>query len=200
MTAFTYNDETHEYRQDGRLVPSLTGMLAADGLNGHLDHVPATTLEAKRDFGSRLHLALAKAEYGFGVEEEFKQQCVDWLDLCRKMKWLQGNPIWKNCELPVLAQYEGFVFGFTPDRAAPEAVVEIKGTYSPQVSHGIQVALQVLGMGYPRETPRFVAYFDRDRLKKLVQCGPTIKRDGQTLDVFAEAERIIMEHALWEEK
>jgi len=193
----TYNELAHEYTADGRVIPSLTGMLAADGLTAHLDRVPAATLEAKRDFGTRLHLALQKVEYGYGVEEEFKQHCVDWLDVCRRMEWGCPDPIWKNAELPAVAQYEGFVFGFTPDRAAPQAVVEIKGTYSPQVSHGIQVALQVIGMGYPRTTPRYVCYFDRTGLRRLVQCGPTVKRDNQQIDVFSEAERIVMEHALW---
>lgn len=199
---FHYDDAAHLYTLDGKTIPSLTGMLDADGLSGHLDQVPAATLDAKRDWGKRLHLALQKVEYGFGVDEEFKQHCVDWLDLCRKMKWtVGGNPIWKNCELPALARYEGFIWGFTPDRAAPEAVVEIKGTYSPQVSHGIQVSLQVLGMGYARTTPRYVAYFDKAGLKRLVTCGPAVKRDNEQIEVFTEAERIVMEHALyWEEK
>ena len=205
MNGFTYNEERHEYLLDGKIVPSLTGMLAADGLSRHLDAVPAATLEAKRDWGSQLHMALQKAEYGYGIDDGYKEHCAGWLDVCRKMKW--GDPatgilpIWENCELPALANYEGFVFGFTPDRASPQAVVEIKGTYAPAVSHGIQVALQVIGMGCDRKTPRFVCYFDKAGLKRLVTCGPTIKRDGQEIDVFAEAERIIMEHALyWEEK
>jgi hypothetical protein len=205
MNGLTYNEERHEYLNNGLAVPSLTGMLAADGLSKHLDSVPAATLEAKRDWGSRLHMALQKAEYGYGIEDEFKAHCAGWLDVCRKMDW--GNPatgllpIWKNCELPALARYEGFVFGFTPDRASPRTVVEIKGTYAPAVSHGIQVALQVIGMGYDRKTPRFVCYFDKAGLKRLVTCGPTIKRDGKELDVFAEAERIIFEHGLyWDEK
>ena len=199
--SFVYSEERHEYTLDGRAVPSLTQMLEADGLNEHLGAVPAATLEAKRDWGSRLHLALQKAEYGFGVDEEFKQHCIGWLDLCRKMKWGDPStglhPIWENCELPALARYEGFVWGFTPDRASPQAVVEIKGTYSPQVSHGIQVALQVIGMGYPRTTPRFVCYFDKAGIKRLVQCGPTIKRNNVEIDVFAESERIVLEHALY---
>ncbi len=63
------------------------------------------------------------------------------------------------------------------------------------------MALQVIGMGYDRKTPRLVCYFDKAGLKRLVTCGPTIKRDGQEIDVFAEAERIILEHALyWEGK
>lgn len=197
---FRYKDEGHEYLLDGVHIPSLTQMLDADGLNAHLDEAPAGVVQAKAEWGTRLHFALQKAEYGFGIEEEFKQHCVDWLDLSRKMGWgYPGNPIWKKCELPVLAQVEGFVFGFTPDRVAPGAVVEIKGTYSPAVSHGIQVALQVIGMDYPRSTPRFVAYFDKAGIKKLVTCGPTVKRDNQQIDVFAEADRIIFEHALaWE--
>lgn len=199
---FTYQDDVHEYRLDGVILPSLTGMLDADGLNSHLDHAPAGVVQAKAEWGTALHLALQKAEYGYGVEKDFIQHCASWLEICLKMGWgYPGNPIWKKCELPMLALVDGFAFGFTPDRASLEAVVEIKGTYSPHISHGIQTALQVIGMGYPRSTPRFIAYFDKAGLKRLHQCGPTIKRDGQELNVYDEADRIIFEYALaWEGK
>jgi hypothetical protein len=171
-------------------------MLASDGCDAHLDDVPPRVLEAKRDWGTALHLATQKVEYGFGVTEGFQQHCVDWLETCERMGWGKHHaPIWECCELPRLGTYQGFVWGFTCDRASPKAVVEIKGTYSPHYGHGIQTALQVIGMGYPRETPRYVAYFDKQRMKKLIECGPTIKRDGQTLDVWAECDRILFEHA-----
>ena len=203
MSGVVYNEEQHLYTLGGRPIPSLTQMLTADGLSAHLDRAPVGVVAAKATWGKDLHMALQKAEYGYGIDDGYKEHCAGWLDVCRKMKW--GDPatgilpIWKNCELPALARYEGFVFGFTPDRASPEAVVEVKGTYAPAVSHGIQVALQVIGMGYDRSTPRFVCYFDKAGLKRLITCGPTIKRDGQEIDVFVEAERIIFEHALaWE--
>lgn len=191
-----YREAEHLYLLDGQAIPSLTQMLDADGCNGHLDGVPADVLNAKAEWGTRLHLALQKVEYGFGVDEEFKQHCVEWLEVCERMKWGKNHmPIWKCCELPTVGMVQGFAFGFTPDRAAPESVVEVKGTYAPHFGHGIQTALQVLGMGYSRETPRFVAYFDKEGFKKLITCGPTIKRDGQVLDVWSEAERILFEHA-----
>jgi hypothetical protein len=199
---FTYQDETHEYILDGINVPSLTGMLTADGLSAHLDQAPQGVVQAKAEWGSRLHLATQKAEYGYGVDKDFIPHCAAWLEICLKMGWgYPANPIWKKCEIPILAQVEGFVFGFTPDRAAPEAVVEIKGTYAPHISHSIQTALQVIGMGYSRSTPRFIAYFDKVGLKRLHQCGTTVKRDGQELNVYDEADRIIFEHAMaWEGK
>lgn len=197
---FRYKDATHEYLLEGVRIPSLTQMLSADGLSAHLDAVPTAVVQAKAEWGTRLHLALQQAEYACDFEEEFAPHCAAWLDTCRRMGWRKaGVSIWKNCELPVLAQVEGFVFGFMPDRAAPEAIVEIKGTYSPQVSHGIQTALQVVGIGYPRSTPRYVVYFDKAGLKKLHLCGPTVKRNNQEIDVYAEADRIVFEHALaWE--
>jgi hypothetical protein len=87
-------------------------------------------------------------------------------------------------------------WAFTPDRAAPEAVVEIKGTYAPHPSHHIQTALQVLGMGYPESTPRYIAYFTKEGLKRLVPCERTINHNGSTLDVFDECRRILFDHAL----
>jgi hypothetical protein len=199
--SFTYNAEPgdqHIYRLDGVIIPSLTQMLYADGQSDHLRRIDPAVVKAKAEWGTALHLALQKMEYGYGVDPEYKQHSADWHDLLRKMKW--GTPLgrpWKNCELPVLANVQGFVYGFTPDRAAPEAVIEIKGTADQNVSHHIQTALQVLGMGYPRSTPRYIAYFDKTGLKKLVTCGPTVKRDGEVLDVYAEADRILFERALW---
>lgn len=193
---FRYDPALHVYTVDSVPIPSLTQMLAMDGCSEHLNEVPRKTLEAKREWGTALHTALQKVEYGFGITEGFQPHCVQWLETCERMKWgVNHMPIWKNCEMPALAEVEGLFFGFTPDRSAPEAIVEIKGTYSPHYSHGIQTALQVIGMGYDRKTPRYVAYFGKEGLKRLHQCGSEILRDGQKLDVFAEAERIIFEHA-----
>lgn len=191
-----YIEADHLYLMDGIAVPSLTGLLDADGCNEHLDLAPKAVVDAKAKWGTALHLALQKVEYGFGVDDGFKQHCIDWLETCERMKWGKNHfPIWKTCELPTLGVYQGLVFGFTPDRAAPEAVVEIKGTYSMHYGHGIQTALQVLGMGYDRKTPRYVAYFDKTGMKKLVTCGESIKRDGKVLNVWDEAERVLFEHA-----
>lgn len=191
---FSYEESSHLYRVGGRIIPSLTQMLEMDGCNEHLDAAPPGVVARKAEWGTRLAMATQKVEYGFGVDEEFKQHCVDWLDCCRRMKW--PTEIWKNCEMPALANVEGLMFGFTPDRAHPDAVVEIKGTYSPHYGHGIQTALQVMGMGYPRSTPRFVVYFDREGLKRVATCTDTIKRDGRTLNVWDEAERIVFEYAV----
>ena len=201
MANFRYVEEGHLYFLDEQQLPSLTGMLSADGCSEHLDRVPPAILKAKTEWGSRLHLALQMAEYGFGIDEEFKQHCVDWLDLCRKMKWVKdGHPIWTVCEIPKLARVSGFVWGYTPDRVHPQAVVEIKGTYDPHFGHGIQTALQVVGEGLPRDTKRAVVYFDKEGLKKMATCSDNIKRDGEILNVWDEAERIIFEHALpWED-
>ena len=201
MREVHYDDHEHTYTVEGVRVPSLTEMLAFDGLSDHLDKVPKAMLEAKKEWGTRLHLALTKAEYDFGVEEEFKNHCADWLDLVRKCKWGKPdrNPIWKLAELPALGQYEGLFWGFTPDRAAPEAVVEFKGTYSQNISHNLQTAIQVIGMGYSRQTPRYVVYFDREGMKRtkgIILCGDTIDRDGRTLSVWDEAERIIFDWAV----
>lgn len=198
---FRYNEERHEYTLNGVVIPSLTGMLDSDGLTEHLDRVKPTALQAKKEWGSRLHIALLRAEYDEGVDGEFKQHCVDWLDLIRKMGWGKPTrlPIWKFAELPRLGQYEGLCWGFTPDRAAPEVVVEFKGTYAQHVSHQLQTAIQVIGMGYDRQTPRYIAYWDKDGLKRkggLILCGDTIERDGRTLSVWDEAQRIIFDQAV----
>ena len=54
-------------------------------------------------------------------------------------------------------------------------------------------------MGYSRQTPRYVIYFDKEGMKKsrgVILCGDTIERDGRTVNVWEEAERILFDHAV----
>jgi hypothetical protein len=192
-----YDDATHVYRLDDKPITSLTQMLDRDGWNVHLGQAPVEVVNAKALWGTRLHTSLLAAEHGLPelIGKEFGLHVTEWMDLCRKMQWVNPLPIWEKAELPMLYQKDGFAFGFTPDRAHPSAVVEIKGTYSPHPSHSIQTALQVLGMGYDRLTPRYIAYFSKDGLKKLHTCAPTFVHQGNTLNAFDEAERIIFEYA-----
>lgn len=192
----TYDDATHVYRANGTPIPSLTQMLDSDGWNAHLSQAPAGVVAAKAEWGTQLHHNLNCAEHGFPVDPAFGLHVTMWLDLCRKMGWVNPLPIWENSEMPKLYHQDGFAFGFTPDRVHPSVVVEIKGTYSPHPSHSIQTALQVIGMGYDRATPRYVAYFDKNGLKKLHTCAPTFVHQGNTLNVFDEADRIIFEYAM----
>ena len=196
---FSFDENTHVYRLDGQVLPTLTGMLTADGWNGYLRDVPAEVLSAKCKFGTALHQALLHAEYGYEYDAQFQPHAFEWLKICRRMDWVKKSfplPIWENSEMPMAAKVGGLVFGMTPDRAHPDVVVELKATYAPHESHNLQTAMQVMGMGYKYDTSRFVAYFDRKGFRKLIPCGPNVVRDGQMLDVYAEAERIIYEHAL----
>lgn len=195
--SFSFDEQKHLYSLDGQALPSLTQMLAADGWSAYIRDVPVEVLNAKRDFGTALHQALLWAEYGYDYDAAFQPHAFEWLKICRRMNWIrQGHAIWKNAEMPMVAHVEGLCFGMTPDRAHPEAVVELKATYSPHESHNVQTAMQVLGMGYDRKTPRFVAYFDKRGFRKLIPCSSKVTRDGRTLDVWIEAERLIFEYAL----
>jgi hypothetical protein len=186
----------HAYYMDEVQVPSLTQMLQADGWSRHLDSAPRDVVRAKGEWGSSLHVMLQASEYAFcAAMTDFEPHIRDWKTLCRRMGW-GPHPVWKNAELPVYVNQDGMKWAFTPDRAAPEAVVEIKGTYAPHPSHHLQTSLQVLGMGYPESTPRYIAYFDKSGLKRLVPCERTINHNGSTLDVFDESRRILFDHAL----
>jgi len=193
---FSFDEHSHVYRLNGQVLPTLTGMLTADGWNGYLRDVPAEVLSAKCKFGTALHQALLHAEYGYEYDAAFQPHAFEWLKICRRMDWVrQGHPIWANSEMPMAANVGGLVFGMTPDRAHPDVVVELKATYAPHESHNLQTAMQVMGMGY-QFSDRYVAYFDRKGFRKLIPCGPYVTRDGRKLDVYTEAERIIYEHAL----
>ena len=195
INGVTYDEINHAYSVGDTPIPSLTQMLQADGLSDHLNMVHPMVLKAKTLWGTGLHAALQKSEAGCEIPEAYKRHCEDWLNLSRTMKW----GFWKVVEMPFLGRYEGLYWGFTPDRASPEAVVEFKGTASPSVSHHIQTALQVIGMGYSRQTPRYVIYFDKEGMKKsrgVILCGDTIERDGRTVNVWEEAERILFDHAV----
>ena len=199
----TFDSATHEYRIDGVLVPSLTQMLAADGWNDHLWKVPAGVLERKRDWGTRLAYVLHMRDWGemddwseadWEPYSEFAPHIAAWDALCYSREWLT----WEHMEQPIYVRRDGRMWAFTPDRMSPQAVVEIKGTCRPYPAHQLQTALQVIGAGYSRSTPRYAAYFDRGGYKKTVEHGPKMVVNGDCLDVFDEAERILWEHALEE--
>ena len=54
MDELTFDEDRHEYRVRGVIVPSVTQVLAP---LSSFDGVPAQVLEAKRDLGQRVHLA-----------------------------------------------------------------------------------------------------------------------------------------------
>jgi len=54
MMDLQFNDERHEYRLNGRIVPSVTDVLEPLEM---LDGIPWATLEAARIFGQHVHLA-----------------------------------------------------------------------------------------------------------------------------------------------
>ncbi len=185
MCVLAYNDELHLYTVDGTSVPSLTQMLDADGQNAHLKFVPQDIVEAKADYGIAGHKALQLADLGEEYEPCWIHHVEGWLNHSALMHWKEWEIVEKQC----WAFYNGFCYGFTPDRASwGKAVVEIKFTYNKHPSHCIQTALQVIGLGYPRATPRYVVYFDRTGFKHMTTCDNNNDYD--------EAERIICEQAL----
>lgn len=179
-----YNDELHLYTVGGEPIPSLTGMISADGQCDDLKAVPPNVLAAKAQYGSDLHKALELTDSGWDADAKWVHHIDGWLNLSARMKW--GK--WEIIEKPCFAFFNGFAYGFTPDRSTwGKAVVELKTSYSKHAWHGIQTALQVIGLAYSRKTPRYVVYFDKTGLRHMTTCD--------NAGDFDEAERIIFEQA-----
>lgn len=130
-----YNDELHEYRVEGKIVPSVTQIISAAGL---IDNSFFT--EAARARGTYIHTAILyylqddlvedsiPDEYK-GYMNAFKQFMVD--TLCK--------PLINMCEVPVFNE----LFAGTPDIICTlkgwESIVDVKtGAESPIT--GIQTA------------------------------------------------------------
>ena len=178
---FRYDDNTHTYTLDGKVIPSLTQMLSLDGWSDHLKAAPAAVVAAKAEWGTELHNALSYVEHGFDdlITPEYEPHCKAWMTACRRMGWINPLPIWEKAELPALGRFQGIVWGFTPDRVSPKAVVEIKGTYSPHASHSIQTALQVIGMGVRKNDSALCLLLRQDRTQDAALMQRHADAQGQ---------------------
>ena len=147
--AFTFDENTHSYRDDGGIViQSTTQALKSAGLIS-FDHINPRVLEHKRNLGSLVHKVTEMWEHGENLDDYYIPDEV----------WPYFNGYRKFCEdcrfEPDLVEHRqlgechGMRWGMTADRTGlicgTPHVVELKcGAKHP--AHGVQLASYDMGM------------------------------------------------------
>jgi hypothetical protein len=110
-----FNEERHEYRVNGLIVPSVTQALSAVGLPD-LSRVPADLLEWKAELGKAVHKATELDDLGTLDEDNLDPVIVPYLEAYRKFKRESGFA-------PMLIEEQVYhpVYGYagTYDRIGP---------------------------------------------------------------------------------
>lgn len=80
-----FNEERHEYKLDGKIIPSVTQLLSKHGLTADYSMVPESILSAKAERGTLIHKEIQ--DYIEKNEVGFTQECTLFAD------WIAKNPL-----------------------------------------------------------------------------------------------------------
>jgi hypothetical protein len=80
-----FDEEKHEYRLDGNVIPSVTQLLKKHGLAADYSMVPEVILSAKAERGTLIHKEIQ--DYIESGESGFTKECTLFAD------WLEQNPL-----------------------------------------------------------------------------------------------------------
>jgi hypothetical protein len=169
VSTLTFNHATHEYKSDGRVIPSVTQILALAGLSD-VSAIPAHILENARWKGEEAHKAC----------EYLDQDDLDWKDVFPEIlpfvmayqkfkaeKEFVPELVEHRCE----AEVDGLSFGMCVDRTGTIAgvayVLDLKTSSKAQPSWRIQTAAYKLGLGEKRE--RGVVHLKKDGTYELLK-------------------------------
>ncbi len=139
-----FNDQTHQYRLDGRLLPSITQVLHATGILS-MEGIPADKLEFARMRGVALHCALDLRHRGTLDPETVSSFLEGYL-------WAYDDFVKATNFKPILFEqplaHARLGFAGTPDAAGTvcdvPAVVEFKAVHTLRPGYAIQTAAQKL--------------------------------------------------------
>ena len=144
MSDFTFEKESHIYKLNGIVLPSITQILQAEGFTD-LSKIPPRVLEASRLFGSASHRAcelLDKGSLDFStLSEHLLPIIVGW------KAFKLDNKIFKFLAIEQPMYSKVWKFAGTPDRVyqvnkTQSDIYEIKTTSGLYPSNGLQLAGQ----------------------------------------------------------
>lgn len=146
MAVFTFDEAAHEYRLDGRRLPSVTQIIAplsADWLRA----IPRDVLEAKRAFGSAVHLACELDESAELDDEATDERVMRCVHAWRKFKADTGASVVMTEQR---LYHPGMHFAGTLDRllylrspgaqAGATWIIDLKTSAEAHASYGVQLA------------------------------------------------------------
>lgn len=170
--SLTFDEPSHVYRWNGKVVPSVTQVLGA--LYSFAD-VPIDVLEAARERGTDVHLACQLDDEGDLNEATITEEVAPYLKAWRKFKH-DCRPSFGAIEKPVYnaaRRYAG-----TPDRddvcfrfgaeMVTGAQIDIKTSLASHVCWGVQTAAYSNALGKPQQ-PRFTVQLRPDGDYRLLE-------------------------------
>lgn len=184
----TFNEENHEYRIDGVVVPSVSELLSPLTAEGY-DRIAPETLRIAAERGTEVHEACEALDYGLDPDDDLSPDVFGYLDAYTQfltdceVEWLGIEDMGCCTAYPV--DYAGTVdrWGYVNDQLC---VVDIKTYASPSIEQKCAVAIQtiayegILSERNPELTEGFKHY------------ALFLKKDGRytlfDLDDFAEKE------------
>jgi len=165
MTGLVFDPERHAYILDGRVIPSVTQILTAEGIiNGQW------YTEDGRRRGGHVHLALRYLDEGRLDEDSVTDEVRPYLEAWQRFISETGF-ICLQIEQPFADRNLGFAG--TPDRVGwmdgdkTLSIIDIK-TGSPEPWHALQTAAYAVGIG-KRMAKRWSVYLRNDGNYRLVQ-------------------------------
>ncbi|MBT9166899.1 MAG: hypothetical protein DDT19_00223 [Syntrophomonadaceae bacterium] len=136
----TFSPETHEYKKDGLVIPSVTQIIADAGLAGDFSFVPSEVLEKKREVGKIVHLACVLYEQKKLDEDRLNPVLAGYLESWKKFVKISG---YVSEEVEKIYYSERYHFAGTIDtvgiKGKGKTIIEIK-TGTKKMSDQIQTA------------------------------------------------------------
>jgi len=165
MTGLVFDPERHAYILDGRVIPSVTQILTAEGIiNGQW------YTEDGRRRGGHVHLALRYLDEGRLDEDSVTDEVRPYLEAWQRFISETGF-ICLQIEQPFADRNLGFAG--TPDRVGwmdgdkTLSIIDIK-TGAPEPWHALQTAAYAVGLG-KRTARRWSVYLKANGSYRLVQ-------------------------------
>ena len=192
--AFTFNEDTHTYQVDGRVVPGCTRILEQAGMI-NFDHVNRDILERKSELGSAVHKAchLFNLKRSFTCDEQVRGYLNSWKETARVLKFEA-----RMSEYQLVASVNGMLYGMQIDAEGlvrgAEAILDYKiGVV--MAHHAIQLAGYAAGLYHPRLETAMARFRSRKRIiVKLQEDGSLAKiyycEETSDFDVFVSALQI----------
>lgn len=132
-----FNAETHEYRQDGKLVPCVSNIIAC---LHDFSAIPPHILEVKKEWGTAVHLYAEMYDLGTLSADQTKwdERMIPVIAAWQRFRdqySLGGKPLAAEEKF----YHDGLGYAGTRDRRWPGVIVEIK-TCAPNDTTGVQLA------------------------------------------------------------
>jgi len=162
--ALEFNEEKHEYKWDGRLVPGVSNIIAP---LRDFSGIPQLTLEIKREWGKAVHLYTAMYDDGTLDKDRSKwdERMIPVVDSwCRfKEQFMLDD---KNIAIEQKLYSSVFRYAGTPDRIykSQNIIVDIKTAANPQPASGVQLA------AYSRLAEENGLVYDDGRCRLIEVC------------------------------